>query len=338
MSTLPTSFRVDQLYSSDEIQGALQVGNAGGVRLSLHDSGLPRRIVIMTSPSTSRQAAENPYHDRIEGDTLVYTGAGREGDQSLAGVNQRIPQQLVHLFPIYGFEIIGSRRDATIGPKRWKFLGLLQYLRHYPEMQVDVRLQQRRVWIFEMRVHKSPVDVPVFNDASLFAELLAVALLQQPNEPGDREIALPGGNVGGISQSDAVLIESIRAQLLGVNPQRFEHVVREALQHSGFQSVVVTRFSQDGGIDVNAVAGPAMWPLRDLLIQLQAKRWLHTVGRKEVAELRGSLQPFARGAVVTTSHYSRAAIAEASEAGKNPIVLVDGFAFASLIHDLKIVV
>jgi len=165
-----------------------------------------------------------------------------------------------------------------------------------------------------------------------------VALLQQPNEPGDREIALPGGNVGGISQSDAVLIESIRAQLLGVNPQRFEHVVREALQHSGFQSVVVTRFSQDGGIDVNAVAGPAMWPLRDLLIQLQAKRWLHTVGRKEVAELRGSLQPFARGAVVTTSHYSRAAIAEASEAGKNPIVLVDGFAFASLIHDLKIVV
>jgi restriction endonuclease Mrr len=74
-----------------------------------------------------------------------------------------------------------------------------------------------------------------------------------------------------------------------------------------------------------------MWPLENLLLQVQAKRWLHSVGRKEVAELRGSLQPFARGAVVTTSHFSKAAIREASEPGKNPIVLLDGQRFATLV-------
>jgi restriction endonuclease Mrr len=52
------------------------------------------------------------------------------------------------------------------------------------------------------------------------------------------------------------------------------------------------------------------------LVQVQAKRWLHSVGRKEVAELRGSLQPFAKGAVVTTSHFSRAAINEATDDGR----------------------
>jgi len=69
------------------------------------------------------------------------------------------------------------------------------------------------------------------------------------------------------------------------------------------------------------------------LVQVQAKRWLHSVGRKEVAELRGSLQPFARGAVITTSHFSKAAINEASEEGKNPVTLVDGFRLSKVVLD-----
>jgi len=69
------------------------------------------------------------------------------------------------------------------------------------------------------------------------------------------------------------------------------------------------------------------------VVQVQAKRWLHSVGRKEVAELRGSLQPFAKGAVVTTSHFSRAAINEATDEGKSPIALVDGFRLSKVVLD-----
>jgi hypothetical protein len=292
-------------------------------------------MVIMTSLPTARQASENPYHDRIESSTLVYTGAGREGDQTLGGINQRIPQQYNRLFPIYGFILIGSRRDREIGPKRWRFLGLPQYLRHYPENQVDVRLQQRKVWLFELRIHVDPPEVPVAHDAQISTQLIVTARRTEPDEPDDREIGTPTVVVPDSGQPDAALIESVRGRLLGVAPQRFEYLVREALEHSGFQRVTVTQYSQDGGIDVNAFAGSAMWPVRDLLVQVQAKRWLHTVGRKEVAELRGSLQPHAHGAIVTTSQFSRAAIFEASDAGKNPIVLVDGFAFASIVHSFK---
>jgi restriction system protein len=66
---------------------------------------------------------------------------------------------------------------------------------------------------------------------------------------------------------------------------------------------------------------------------VQAKRWLHSVGRKEVAELRGSLRPFARGVVLTTSHFSKAAINEACEQGKNPIALIDGFRLSKVVLD-----
>lgn len=76
-----------------------------------------------------------------------------------------------------------------------------------------------------------------------------------------------------------------------------------------------------------------MWAIANTVVQVQAKRWLHSVGRREVAELRGSLQPFARGAVVTTGRFSRAAINEAREEGKNPIVLGDGLRLSQVVLD-----
>lgn len=326
-STRTKSFSVGEHYANDEIHMALSVGNTGGVRPCLESGDRLRRLVLTTSVPSARQLKENPYHDRIEGDVLVYTGAGREGDQTLGGVNKRIPQQLTDGFPIYGFILIGSRRDTNLGPKRWRFMGLLQYLRHYPETQIDSRGNTRQTWVFEFRVHSEPSVVPVLHDRELALKIATSIPAKEMEE--DREIATAAPETVG-SVPDPLIIEGMRRRLLAVAPERFEHIIRDLLLRSGFDRVAVTRFTQDGGIDVNAIASPAMWCIQDLLLQVQAKRWLHTVGRKEVAELRGSLDPFARGAVVTTSHFSRAATAEAIAPGKNPIVLIDGYRLASL--------
>ncbi len=337
MSALPTTFRVEDCYSNDEVHNALGVGNAGGVRSSVGTDGETKRLVVMTSVPNARQAKENPYHDRIEGDILVYTGAGREGDQTLAGMNKRIPQQLSVPFPIYGFIILSSRRNRAVGPKRWQFLGLLEYLRHYRETQIDTRGQLRQAWIFEFKMHREPELVPVEHDSVISSQLITAARERDRSEVEDREIF--STTTAGTSQSErevAARIEEVRSRLLGVAPERFEYLIRDLLVQSGFESVSVTKYSQDGGIDVNALAGHEMWPIHGLHLQVQAKRWLHTVGRKDVAELRGSLQPFARGAVVTTSHFSRAAMLEANESGKNPIVLIDGHQFASVVDTLKL--
>ena len=159
----------------------------------------------------------------------------------------------------------------------------------------------------------------------------------QPSVDEDRVVERPAAESVG-AEVDPVQIELIRSRMLALPPERFEHLVKDVLVHSGFADVHVTRYSQDGGIDVTALAGRSMWPFRDLLVQIQAKRWLHTVGRKEVAELRGSLHPHARGAVVTTSQFSRAALGEATDAGKQPIVLVDGFDFSRIVSQYRIAV
>lgn len=332
MGTPITAFHVSALYSNEEIFKSLSVGNAGGIRVKSGASGIVERVVILTSIPTARQRAENPYHDRLEGEILIYTGAGKAGDQSVSGANARLAQQQDQQFPVYGFIQMVSRRDASTGNKRWGFLGLLEYLRCYRERQVDSHGKWRNVWVFELRVHANPQVVRTMQDQETMRELLTDRTSEMNRD--DREVAGTSDSEMEASRLDLATLEPIRRRLLAYEPRQFEHVIHGLLQQSGFDQVEVTKYSQDGGIDVNARPGSMSWPLRHLLIQLQAKRWLHTVGRKEVAELRGSLQPHAAGCIVTTSHFSRAALAESTEAGKVPITIIDGYELANIVNSL----
>lgn len=283
----------------------------------------------MTSVPSARKAKENPYHDRIENDVLIYTAAGREGDQTLAGMNKRLPSQLEINFPIHGFLIVANRNDKRIGPKRWQYLGLLEYIRHFPDTQVDAKGTIRKVWIFEFRIHDSPSQVPLNYDSEMMGEVLVQSRRRIPTSEAERTVALHDESV--VNGIEPTRIEAVRSRLLAVHPEGFEHLLKDLLLAKGFARIQVTKYSQDGGIDLNAYTGEVLWGLGDILVQCQAKRWIHTVGRKEVAELRGSLQPFARGTIITTSHFSRAALAEASDQKKSPIHLVDGFELARTI-------
>jgi hypothetical protein len=333
MSGLYDSFSVTTLYSNDEIYKSLGVGNTGGVRVKKLPDGEVQRIVIFTSIPTARQIAENPYHDRLEGDILIYTGTGRAGEQTVSGPNARIIEQEIQKFPIYAFIQIAGRRDASIGVKRWGFLGLLEYLRRYQEEQIDAHNAKRTAWVFEFRVHTAPAAVPLAEDAGIMRELLSAA---PKNNDADKEVINHIINEEKNDDVDIAALEDTRKQLLACEPERFEHVISAILLRSGFDDVSVTRYSQDGGIDINARLDKRVWPLRYLLTQIQAKRWLHTVGRKEVAELRGSLQPHAAGCIVTTSHFSRAAVAESTETGKVPITIVDGYELARIVQSVKL--
>ena len=284
----------------------------------------------MTSVQGFHGTGENPYQDRLEGGILTYTAAGRLGQQTLAGVNTRLVEQRTSNFPIHGFVLIASRRDKTVGPKRWKYLGLLEYLRHYPDTQLDADGKVRKVWLFEFKIHQEPDVLPLAMETALSIEALTASRLRV-GETSDDVDMVDGSSPEQIK--DIEKIEHIRGKLLAMTPKSFEFFVKDLLLHCGFTDVCVTRFSSDGGVDVNARVGAKIWVFENTLVQVQAKRWLHSVGRKEVAELRGSLQPFARGAVVTTSHFSKAALNEASEQGKNPIALVDGYRLSMVVLD-----
>ena len=322
-----SEFIIDQLYSNEEIFKTLKVANAGGIRLSIQEKTV-LRAAIMTSVQEFHISGENPYHDRLEDGILTYTAAGKIGEQTMAGINNRIIEQKSINFPIHGFVLIANRRDKTVGPKRWKYLGLLEYLRHYPDTQLDSEGKVRKVWIFELKIHRDPQIIPIDLDINISNQALVES--RKDNIESDDEI---------INESEQEKVENleqielVRGKVLVMDPRKFELFIKDLLIHTGFADVCVTKYSADGGIDVNAKAGDRMWIFESTFVQVQAKRWLHSVGRKEVAELRGSLQPFAKGVVVTTSHFSKAALNEANEEGKNPVALVDGFRLSKVIVD-----
>jgi Restriction endonuclease len=323
------ALEVGHLYSNEEIFRSLKVGNAGGIRLSLLDKAV-LRAVVMTSEQNFHGARENPYHDRLEGGVLTYTAAGKLGQQTLAGMNSRLIEQKTFNFPIHAFSLMASRRDKSVGPNHWKYLGLLEYLRHYPDTQLNAEGKVRKVWLFEFKVHDQRGHLPLASEAAISSRVLTESRLQAANNSDDDEIIDEGDQP---QAKDFERIEQVRGKLLAMEPRGFEFFIKNLLVHCGFSDVCVTRFTADGGVDVNARTGGRIWIFENTLVQVQAKRWLHSVGRKEVAELRGSLQPFARGAVVTTSHFSKAAINEACEQGKNPITLVDGFRLSKVVLD-----
>jgi restriction endonuclease Mrr len=105
---------------------------------------------------------------------------------------------------------------------------------------------------------------------------------------------------------------------------------------SKFRDVRVTKKSADGGVDVVARMPFSIWPIENQIIQVQAKRWLHPVGRREVAELRGSLVPRAIGVLITTGNYAKTAITEADRPNVLPISLIDGTKLALVVNHLNL--
>jgi hypothetical protein len=168
-----TFFKVGETYTNDQIRLSLDLENLGGIRPSLDSEGNVRHVAIMTAAEDSgKLSTENPYHDRIEGNVLTYTAQGREGDQVLAGRNKRLVEQYKIPTPFFGF--------SNIGRQRYRFLGLLELLRHYQETQADKRGELRKVWLFEFLIHDQPEVVPLQDALSIFGVALGRIATEQP--------------------------------------------------------------------------------------------------------------------------------------------------------------
>jgi restriction system protein len=116
-----------------------------------------------------------------------------------------------------------------------------------------------------------------------------------------------------------------------VPPARFEALITELLLQMGFdeQTVKVTPYSKDGGIDVEGVYRAA--GLTEMNAAVQVKRWKQNVQAPTVTQLRGSLQVHQQGIIITTSDFSPGARKEAAAANKTRIGLINGQELLNLL-------
>jgi restriction endonuclease Mrr len=241
----------------------------------------------------------------------------------LTGRNKRLIEQYSVPTPFFGF--------TNIGRQTYRFLGLLELLRHYQENQADKKGVLRKVWLFEFRIHDQPDVVPIENARSISASLLAESRRNNPLGSLEREIApLPEGRQE-TEENGPVAVEALRLRFLQFAPYDFERFIKAVLERNGFVKVSVTRASGDGGIDIDAYVDEKNEFFAGTHVQAQVKRWRHAVGSPEINSFRGALSTTAKGVFVTTSHFTRAALVEARHDTKPSIALIDGDKLASLV-------
>ncbi len=314
------SFAVGQIYTHDAMRSALGVGNLGGIRPSIDSQGRLRHIAIVTSDEDcARSISRNPYADQIENDVLTFTASGREGNQVLSGMNKRLVEQYEIPTPFFGF--------ANTGRQMYRFLGLLELLRHYPDVQADRKGKLRNVWMFEFRIHPQPTVVRIQQAKDL------VDVLFRESNSGIRSADDQQTCFSEIRTQDSLRIESLRSEMLSISPRDFEHLVAELFVASGFTQVRTTQYQGDGGIDVNAYVTKENAFFAGTHVQAQVKRWRHTVGSIEINSLRGALSSTAKGVFVSTGYFTKAAVQEAEIGTKPAIALIDGRKLAVLCEN-----
>lgn len=136
--------------------------------------------------------------------------------------------------------------------------------------------------------------------------------------------------VGSLSES---LIAELLAQLVGINPFRFERVVLDLLFAMGYggsraEAAQVTKKSGDEGID--GVINEDRLGLD--VIYVQAKRWKTTVGRPDIQSFVGALagKQAQKGVFITTSEFAKNAIDYAKSVPQK-VILIDGERLAALM-------
>ncbi len=123
--------------------------------------------------------------------------------------------------------------------------------------------------------------------------------------------------------------------LVSLPPSGFERFCQRLLRESGFQEVIVTGRSGDGGLDGHGLL--QINPLVSMQVYFQCKRYAGSVSPSTVRDFRGAMMGRAdKGIILTTGTFTREAKKEANRDGATPIELVDGERLINMLEQLKL--
>jgi restriction system protein len=123
--------------------------------------------------------------------------------------------------------------------------------------------------------------------------------------------------------------------LQSLTPTGFEKICQRLLRESGFENVVVTGQSHDGGIDGYGTL--EMNPFVSFKVLFQCKRYKGTVSRSQVGDFRNAMIGRAeKGIIMTTGTFSSDAVKEANREGAPQVELVDGEKLVEMFEKVEL--
>jgi len=150
-----SNLKIGEAYEHRFIIEMFKVASSGGIRFSTKTNA----IVII---SNARSNTKTPYQDSWNGNTLIYTGQGKYGDQKLTLNNDKLAKSNKNRTPIYIFESFQPNEYIYRGIA---YLSKAPYIISEPDSQNNYR-----------SVYKFPLTL--IDDTFLIPE----SILEQTNE------------------------------------------------------------------------------------------------------------------------------------------------------------
>lgn len=123
--------------------------------------------------------------------------------------------------------------------------------------------------------------------------------------------------------------------LLVLPPSGFERLCQRLLRESGFEQVIVTGRTGDGGIDGQGIL--QVNPFVSFKVLFQCKRYTGSVSSPQVRDFRGAMMGRAdKGIILTTGTFTTDAQKEAVRDGVPPIELVHGEKLLDMFENLEL--
>jgi len=130
----------------------------------------------------------------------------------------------------------------------------------------------------------------------------------------------------------AAFKKRLLVQVSKVDPGSFEKFCRNLLTAYGFEKMIVTRLTKDGGIDGH---GRLKVGFAFFNVAFQCKRYTNrNVGRPEIDQFRGAIQgKYEQGIFFTTGGFTPDADKCSFQAGAVPIILLNGSTIVDIMID-----
>lgn len=132
--------------------------------------------------------------------------------------------------------------------------------------------------------------------------------------------------------------QQVFTHVLNNSPEFFEHLVVDLLLKMGYgydeQAGGVTGKSHDGGID--GIISEDKLGLDVIYIQAKKYAPANTVGRKEIQAFIGAMESVQKGVFITTSSFTREAIAFVDKQQQKSIKLIDGVLLSELLVKYRV--
>lgn len=208
----------------------------------------------------------------------------------------------------------------------------VSWARYYLVQSGYIDSSRRGVWALTEKGRNTPA-LSQSAIASLVQSVVAEWRASRSDQDGESlevatETRSPDEPVGNASTT---LLDMLRV----LPAAGFERLCQRLLREAGFEQVIVTGRSGDGGIDGTGLL--EVNPFVSFKILFQCKRYAGAVGPSMVRDLRGAMMGRAdKGIIITTGSFTAESKREAIRDGVPPIELVDGEKLVALFEKLEL--